>query len=590
MRHCNVNSLWGEFAIEVLRRLGLRHALLSPGSRSTPLAVALARNAGIETLPVLDERSAAFYALGLARQTGRPVLLVCTSGTAAANYLPAIIEARESGVPLLILTADRPPEMRQCASGQTIDQLKLFGDNVLHFHEMMLPEAVPGALRYLRQTLSSAMRLSLAPRRGPVHLNCPFRDPLAPDPDTSLMLDFDPTTLLDGIQPAHDGGVAVVADVPLLSQPAFASSRGLVVAGSLQPDDPEEAAASVFEFARRRGWPVLCDVLGPWRSLPAPEGVVCVSAYDSILRNRGLAPALAPDFVVQVGPLPTSKILREWLARQGCPVLVVGQVQDNLDPLHRNATQILAEPWMLNALTDTLESEEDAASSDDAPAPPYAAAWARLDDAARAALDVRLDACPFFFEGLVAREVFAALPTDTHLFIASSMPVRDAEWFARPRNDGPRVFFNRGANGIDGTLSSALGCAHGRRGVLLTGDLALLHDSNGFLAASRFKGHLSIVCINNAGGGIFGSLPVARTAPDVFEDYFAMPQSVDLKLLAAAHGVEHIAVESPAHLRTLLTGLPDIGVRLLEVHTDRRQDMDFRRQLFRETAEGLGRE
>lgn len=553
-----------------LARMGVRHAVVSPGSRSTPLTVALARCRDIEALPVLDERSGGFYALGLARQTGRPVVLACTSGTAAANYLPAIIEARESGVPLIVLTADRPPEMRQCASGQTIDQIKLYGSYVRHFHEMMLPEPTEGALRYLRQSLATAVRLAMEPARGPVHLNCPFRDPLAPDPNTRLELAFDPDLLLEGIRPPWLGEAA---GSPLVAVPDAA--RGLIIAGSLQADEPERLAADLFNLAGLLDWPVLCDPLGPWRQMPCLDNVVRVTAYDVLLRSKTLRDRLKPEAVIQVGTLPTAKHLRQWLATLDCPVTILSEGMDNLDPLHRLGRHIATPPGTLPDLLLAM-----AGSIEDRPAGPsnYTEEWQRADARVRRAITTHLDRCDFLFEGLVAREISRTV-NDGCLFIANSMPVRDMEWFGEPSESGRRVFFNRGANGIDGTLSTALGCAHGHHGVLLTGDLALLHDTNGFLAAGQFRGSLLIVCINNGGGGIFESLPVAALE-DVFERFFATPQAVDIGRLVAAYGIEHKEVHRIDALRTELMAPPREGVRVVEVRTDRKDDMAFRRELF----------
>ncbi len=600
----NVNSLWGAYGVGELYGMGLRHVVISPGSRSTPLTVAFARHGGVEALPILDERSAGFYALGLARRTGRPVALVCTSGTAAANYLPAVIEARESRTPLLLLTADRPPEMRACSSGQTIDQLKLFGSYVTHFAELALPEATVPALRYLRQTLRYAYERAQSPAAGPVHLNFPFRDPLAPG-EGRLDLDGDVVELLrsgpgavgrgsrgeeevNGRKGERENGIegesanrgtglsaAQGMEPPRPSALGLRTSgaaRGLIIVGSIMPTDPAAACEGVWTLARRLGWPVLCDALGPWRTHREPGEVVRVTAYDAIARSPSIRDALRPDFILQIGPLPTSKALRTWLATLDCEMLVLSDGYDNLDPLHADARHMQVAYEQLAAFAESLAQGEDGA---------YAYAWRQAEAKARQAIDARLDACDFLFEGLAARELYRSLPADAALFLASSMPVRDAEFFAPLVDAGPRVFFSRGANGIDGTLSTALGSAHGGKGVLLTGDLALLHDTNGFLAAtSAFRGSLTIVLINNAGGGIFESLPIAKHEA-VFERYFATPQRVDFAQLARAYGVEHHPVESIEQLRQRITSLPETGLRLLELRTNRKRDAAFRQEILK---------
>ena len=296
---------------ETLARLGVKQAVVSPGSRSTPIVWALAHCEGIEVLPLLDERGAAFYALGLAKQSHRPVVLSCTSGTAAANYLPAIVEARESGVPLLILTADRPPELRRCAAGQAVDQVKMYGSNAVDYFELPVPEPTAMCLRQLRQTLVHALCRTMLPMRGPVQINCPLREPLAPQPGKKLALDFDPEALLNGLAEPH-------YDFPLpatdnLALPASVT-RGLIVAGTVEADDDDAARNALWRLAARTGWPVVCDALGPWRAGSVPECVVRVSSYDTLLNSAANRAALAPDFVLQIGPLPTSKTLRQWLA------------------------------------------------------------------------------------------------------------------------------------------------------------------------------------------------------------------------------------------------------------------------------------
>nr|MCU0793676.1 2-succinyl-5-enolpyruvyl-6-hydroxy-3-cyclohexene-1-carboxylic-acid synthase [Opitutaceae bacterium] len=488
----NTNALWSSVAAETLFRAGVRHAVISPGSRNTPLTFALVAHPGIATTPVLDERSAAFFGLGIAKRTGAPVVLLCTSGTAGANYLPAVVEARESGAPLLIITADRPPELRDCASGQTIDQQKLFGSFVTFYHELAVPEPRIELLRYLRQTLRHAVARALA--SGPVHLNSPFRDPLPPIEDTTARplaasVAWEEFFTLPG---STSGKPAVPAALPA----DFIRSRGVIVCGGGGYD-----AGSVATLAARIGWPILADALSPLRlRRPADSGAVIVAAYDAILRDERATSALRPEAVLILGEIPTSKVLRAWLTACDAPTVHLALVS----------------------------ADSSAAVSD----PAWTARWQHAEAAAQAALDAGLAAQPAF-EGGYVRALASALGRDHTLFVASSMPVRDLEYLAPVRPDGPRVLANRGANGIDGTLSTALGVAHdGAPAVLLTGDLAFLHDTNGLLVAAKLRGSLVAVVVNNAGGGIFGHLPVAAFNPP-FEEYWATPQTVDLAALCA---------------------------------------------------------
>lgn len=567
----NTNTLWGSVVAETLVRCGVRQAVVSPGSRSTPLTIAFARHPELEAIPVLDERSAGFFALGLARQSRRPVALVCTSGTAAANYLPAVIEAHESGVPLLVITADRPPELRACAAGQAIDQQKLYGGYVNFYHELAVPEANLRLLAYLRQTIAQACAQTLRPEPGPVHLNAPFRDPLAPvENETAkpLAAALD-EAFLAHLAPVESAPVAHLAWVPPVT------GRGLIIAGEDMCADPAVYAAKVGQIAARTGWPVLADALSVLRH-HQPKGAVVVTAYDALLRNRALARELAPRVVLVLGNWPTSKVVRQWLESVEADVVLVSPRSGNRDALHGRTRHL---PVTLEAL-----ALEGSGSGDTG----YRELWHRADLAAAAVLRAERAGDAGIFEGDVTLTLARVLPDRTPLFVASSMPVRDVEYLWPADNRGRALHFNRGANGIDGTLSTALGVAHRNRpAVLLTGDLALLHDTNGFLIAPKLAGSLTIVLINNRGGGIFGHLPVAQFEPP-FEEFFATPQSVDFSRLCSAYGVEHVKIGSLAQLAECLAKLPPQGLRVLEICTDRKRDVQTRKQLFAAAAAAAG--
>jgi 2-succinyl-5-enolpyruvyl-6-hydroxy-3-cyclohexene-1-carboxylate synthase len=562
----NVNSLWGSVIAESLVRSGVRTAVISPGSRSTPLAFAFARHREIQAIPVLDERSAAFFALGLAKRDMNPVVLLCTSGTAGANYYPAVIEAQEAGVPLIIITADRPPEMRGCASGQTIDQQRLYGNHVNFDHELAVPEASLGLLRYLRQTVAHAVERAMAPFAGPVHLNAPFRDPLAPSDDGGVTDGFGAGVDWEAFfgHLAPPSAVAAVSAVPLIPH----SAHGVIIAGPVPAADPAAYCAAVGEIARKLGWPVLADGLSPVRNHAASVPHL-VTRYDAILRTPSSAESLRPEFVLCLGEWPTGKILRGWIEASGAPVSFVTDRPDNRDALHGSTRRIVIP---LALLAQGLPAA-------DAPSG-YERLWAAHEVRAAAALDKRLAAEEALVEPKAAWLLASHLPAQASLSVASSMPVRDMEFVWPANNRGVRVFFNRGANGIDGTLSTALGVAHGGSpSVLLTGDLALLHDSNGFLIAPKFKGSLTIVLINNHGGGIFEHLPVAQFEP-IFEEFFATPQEVDFAKLCAAHRVEHTHVEDWSHFEKLVSTLPAHGIRVLELGTNRERDAGWRKEAF----------
>lgn len=571
----NVNSLWGSVLVETLRRLGLRQAVISPGSRSTPLTLALAREPAIESIPVLDERSAAFFALGLAKRSQRPVLLLCTSGTAGANYFPAIIEAQESGVPLLVITADRPPEMRSCSSGQTIDQQKLFGGFVNFYHELAVPEASVERLRYLRQTLVHAWERTGWPMSGPVHLNAPFRDPLPPLADgrtPALKKLLGGEVFFRSVKPMAGAGWS--EDLPALPP----TSRGLIVLGPAETKYRPAEITALAAMVKRLGWPVLVDTLsglrGYERQFPG-----LVTRYDAIVRSAAAGRVLRPEFVLCVGGWPISKPLRAWLEATAPEMLLVSRQPKNLDALHGCTRHVRCD---VQTLARRVKSSPGSSGRS------YRAAWERAEQAADRALTQAL-ASAGRFEGRVVPVLARSLAAPTALVLANSMPVRDAEYFW-PANDARLpIYFNRGANGIDGTLSTALGIAHGQKHtVLLTGDLALLHDSNGFLSGSKLHGCLTVVLINNNGGGIFEHLPVAQFNPP-FEKFFATPQSVDFAALCAAHGARHELIRDWAHLENELSAEILGGIRVLEVRTDRKHDAAWRKQAFAAAARAVER-
>ncbi|MEQ9620756.1 2-succinyl-5-enolpyruvyl-6-hydroxy-3-cyclohexene-1-carboxylic-acid synthase [Coleofasciculus chthonoplastes] len=596
----NTNTVWASILVETLTRLGLTTAVLCPGSRSTPLTVAFAQYSQVEAIPILDERSAAFFALGVARKSGLPVALVCTSGTAGANFYPAIIEARESRIPLLILTADRPPELRDCHSGQTIDQVKLYGNYPNWQTELAVPSLEIGMLRYLRQTVIHAWERSRFPVPGIVHLNCPFRDPLAPIPEddaTELQSQFPVDDFFAGITPpsVHSPSPALVQTIPYSDWQEC--DRGLIIAGLAQPQNPQAYCQAVAQLSQALNFPLLAEGLSPLRNY-ANLNPYLISTYDLILRNRQLAQHLTPTIVIQIGELPTSKELRAWLNTYQPQRWIIDPCDHNLDALHGKTThlrisieeigQLLTTNKTQNqtvgaGFTDNLVGKTDNVTK---PAPVsaqnlfsisnYLKKWCDVELQVRKAVDQTMAEMPQLFEGKAAWILSQSLPTGTPLFIANSMPVRDVEFFWSPGNTEIQPWFNRGANGIDGTLSTALGIAHRNQStVMLTGDLALLHDTNGFLLNNKLIGHLTIILINNNGGGIFEMLPISEFEPP-FEEFFATPQHINFAQLCLTYRVEHQRIESWQQLQQLLNPLPSKGIRVLEIPTNRKADATWR--------------
>lgn len=561
----NINTLWSSVLAETLVRLGIKTAVVCPGSRSGPLTTALARHPHLEAIPILDERSAAFFALGRGKMTGFPVALVCTSGTAGANFYPAIIEARESGVPMLVLTADRPPELRHCHGGQTIDQQKLYGNYPSWYAELSLPSEEMGELCYLRQTLVQAVARSRFPFPAPVHLNVPFRDPLAPTPHpvSRALADF------DGFF-SH----LVPPEKPILEQKLPWETwkkvdRGIIIAGVDQPLDANKYCSAIAHLAKTLGWVVLAEGLSPVRNHTHlfPN---LISTYDFILQQEEVAAnTLIPEIVIQIGTFPTSKTLRTWLSRISPDYFVIEDRGENLDPLHQKAT------FFRHTLSELSEEK-----TLEKPLSSYQKQWLSLEAKTREKIDHQFQETTELIEPKIAWFLSQTLPEKTPLFIANSLPVRDVEWFWQPNSREIYPLFNRGANGIDGTLSTALGIAHqGKSAVCLTGDLALLHDTNGFLIRQKVRGHLTIILVNNNGGGIFEMLPIYQF-DDVFEDYFATPQTINFSALCDTYKIEYITMRSWQQLESLLNPLPQEGIRVLEILTNRGQSQQWRKEIM----------
>ncbi|MBW4666189.1 MAG: 2-succinyl-5-enolpyruvyl-6-hydroxy-3-cyclohexene-1-carboxylic-acid synthase [Cyanomargarita calcarea GSE-NOS-MK-12-04C] len=569
----NLNELWAYVLTETLKRLGLTYAVICPGSRSTPLAMAFASSTPhIEGISILDERSAAFFALGIAKATGKAVVVVCSSGTAGANFYPAVIEATYSRVPLLILTADRPQEMRECHSGQTIDQLKLYGNYPNWHTELALPSKDMAILTYLRQTIIYAWERTLYPVPGVVHLNIPFRDPLVPMNDTNLITGNFPSldseeffSHITSLTPA----LAYSRGNPFpYPQEWQEFKRGIIIAGVAQLSQPREYCQAIAQLSQTLKFPVLAEGLSPLRNY-ANLNLYLISTYDLILRNPELTKELTPEIVIQVGEMPTSKILRNWLNITDSRRWVIEKSDQNLDSLHGRTIH-------LRMSVEEIAREGLGGPGSNYSVNKYLNLWCDAEIKVRSAVDNKMPGIGELFESKVAWLMSKILPENTPLFIGNSMPVRDVEFFWKPNNLNIRPFFNRGANGIDGTLSTALGIAYRQQSsVMLTGDLALLHDTNGFLMRNKFAGHLTIVLINNNGGGIFEMLPIAKFDPP-FEEFFATPQDINFAQLCTTYGIEHELITSWEHLQQKLNPLPNRGIRVLEVQTNRKLDAKWR--------------
>ncbi len=549
-------------------RHGVTDACLAPGSRSAPLALALAGDERVRVHVFLDERSAAFFAVGLARGSGRPAPVLCTSGTAAANLHPAVLEAHHGRVPMIVCTADRPPELRDAGAGQTVDQLKLYGDAVRWFHDANVPTDHPGAGAAWRALASRSVAEASGGPAGPVHLNLPFREPLVPTGDE--LVDA-PGRSDDRPWTAHAPGVLApsVEMLDALAHLVADRPRGLVVAGWGAGVRP----TTLLRFAEVAGWPVLAD---PLSNLRVPG---TIATYDPLLRVDGFGDAHRPDVVLRIGAPTTNKVAVQWLGPDLDQVLI--DPDDVwLDPQHAASGRMVADPeLLLGALADAVDVMVD---------DEWVARWSTADTRARAAIDELIDGWSEPFEGRVARDVVGSLPGGTALVVASSMPVRDVESFARAR-EGVTFHANRGVNGIDGFVSTALGIATGADAptVALVGDLAFLHDANGLLGAADRGVDLTVVVVDNDGGGIFSFLPQAEL-PDHFETLFGTPHGIDLGALAAVHGLPVTEVGEAAGVGPAVHSAVDAGgVQVVHVRTDRATNVTRHREVWAAVTDSL---
>lgn len=522
-------------------QLGLRHAVIAPGSRSTPLAVQLASRSEISVHLFHDERSASFAALGIGEASGFPAILLCTSGTAAAHFYGAVVEAHQAHIPMIVCTADRPPELRDVGAPQTIDQTKMFGTAVRWFHDPGVPS--DGAAHTWRSLASRCIALTRGSRPGPVHLNLPFREPLL-------------GSVRELPEPRRDGWSTVEMARSVLPHRVnefmtfLDSRRGIVIAG-------KGATSEVLTFAQRAGWPVFAD---PRSGIRVCEPNVVI-AFDSILRSHEFAESHVPEVVLRVGEPPASKVTAQWLSRHNVPVVQVTPHEFIIDADHRmNHTMIAPVAELFAAMTSRTAVADDT----------WAPQWNAAETVAQSAISDWTK--NNWSEPTHARTLTDSLTPGTHLVVSSSMPIRDVEWFGTVTPDVV-VHSNRGTNGIDGVISTAVGVAVATTSptVVFVGDVACLHDSNGLLGLMQRDLDVKIVVTNNDGGSIFSFLPQATQVDEqTFELLYGTPHDVSFEALARAHGIPyHCALNASS----LVDALRMPGTRFIEVPFQRGENV-----------------
>jgi len=593
----NRNYAFAGVFVDELARCGLRHVCICPGSRSTPLALSFGRHAGIKVWMHLDERSASFFALGMARALGEPVALVCSSGTATANFHPAVAEAHNDAVPLLVLTADRPPEAVAWGALQTMEQDGMYGKHAKWSLTLPPPEATPVLLAYVRSAAARAWATASQQPAGPVHVNFPFREPLEP---AAVPSDFtkDATALANPAVQGREGRMPFLQTgsearrpsrevVQRLAQTLGQTERGVIVCG---PQQDQGLAEAVVPLAQHLGYPIVADVLSQVRCGPHDRSLV-VDAYDAFIHDAGVAASLAPDVVVRFGAVPVSKPFTQYLERYpSAQHILVDDGPGWRDPSFLTAEVVQADAaGFCRDLTDALDVER--------PDSPWLRRWLSFNSLAAQSQARQVSALAPLFEGRAFSELASLLPGDAIVFAGNSMPVRDLDTFFPASSKNVHFFANRGVSGIDGVVSSALGVAAAtrRRVTLVIGDISFYHDMNGLLAAKAHGLDATIIVLNNDGGGIFSFLPQAimpqTVSAGLFETFFGTPHGLTFKPAADLYGLDYAGVSDwPAFRSAVSQSYGRKGTSIIEVACgDRTTNVDLHRQVWQGVSADLAR-
>jgi len=569
----SINSLWAQLIVAELLRCQIHQFVLSPGSRCTPLTAAVAAENNADSMIHFDERGAAYFALGYARATGRPAVLVCTSGTAAANYYPAVVEASMDRVPLILLTADRPPELLKTGANQTIDQVNLYGKYVRFHFQLPCPDQQI-APEVVLTLIDQAVYRTIRPPRGPVHLNCMFREPLAPPP---LQQDFSPYLAgakkwIGGDKPftSYEPPIQTVDHSTIEQLAAIINSEpnGLLLIGSLNAGLERE---SVGHLSQKLNWPTFADVRSGLRLGVKDKNVI--RYFDQLLLSKTFK-AIQPTVVLHLGGMLTSKRLELFL-EQNPPEQYI-HVADHPcrhDPCHRITTRIESDTgWFCDTLLPLLKTRPDNA---------FLKPFKQADNVAGEIIARFIDDDPTITEPAIARIVSSHIAKDSCLFLGNSMPIRDMDMYADASGPRINVAANRGASGIDGNIAAAAGFVHGAQapGTAVVGDLACLHDLNSLALLNKISNPLTIIVVNNDGGGIFSFLPVAECR-EIFEPFFATPHNLTFEKIAETFKLDYYQPRSKlALVKNYKNALESNRPAVIEVQTDRNENLVFHKLL-----------
>lgn len=549
---------------------GLEDVVISPGSRSTPLALTFAEHPTIKEWIHFDERSAAFFALGLAKRKNKPVALVCTSGTAAANFYPAIVEAHYSRIPLIVLTADRPHELRDNGAPQSIDQIKMYQNYVKYFHEMAIPEASEKMIRYARRQASRAYTIANEANKGVVQLNFPFKDPLIPDLSLNQLWGEENKTVLTHVTSKEEvSAESIVSIVELIKD----KKRGVIVCGEIKT---EEERLAILKLANQLQVPILADVLSNLRKNEAVNEFV-ISTYDTILKDDEVKESLRPEFIIRFGSMPVSKPYLQWITDFTPEIHIV--VDEDLgfrEPTGIETTVVYSEP--VKFIEKILASKEEFDFCQK-----WSRLWMRLDEEVRSILTTTNNELT---EGTTALVLAEKSQNGDLIFVGNSMPIRDMDTFYLPAKTSVEIIANRGANGIDGVIATAIGvAATDQKLTLLIGDISFLHDYTSLFIARQYNIPIRVVVVNNNGGGIFSFLPQANEKKH-FEALFGTPFSPPIEKLAKAVGGNYVQPKTVDELSEILAQSIK-QIEIVEVITDREENVSWHKRKWQEATKKI---
>ncbi len=571
LKHTNITSYWGYLIVEELIRQGIDYFCISPGSRSTPLTVAVAENKKAKSIICIDERAAAFHALGYAKATGNPAVLICTSGTAVANYYPAIIEAKKTGMSLLILSADRPPELRDSGANQTIDQNRIFGNYVKWYFELPVPD-LNIKPEFLLTTIDQAVSQVKMNKKGSVHINCMFREPLEPLGDgfntnytekirvwESGSLPY--TQLITGIAEINSDELGRVASKINTAQ------SGIIAIGSLSNDAQKN---DVIALSKKMGWPVFADISSGLQSSSLQNNI---AHYDQILLKKDIGKILSPDVILHIGSTLTSKRFLTYTAAQKNKTYIhITDDHDRNDPVHQvtqrvtgNISEICRD--LTPQVNPNQNKDHDIVIS--------------FDKKINGILDELFSDDHAVTEISTARIISQYLPRKHGLFLGNSMPIRDFDMFADFTYAPVCVGSNRGASGIDGTLASATGFAtgHDKPVTVVLGDLAQIHDLNSLSLVKTIDTQIILIVINNQGGGIFSFLPIAEF-DQVFERYFATPHQINFRQAAGLFAMDYANPKTNEELTKIYNEyIQNRKSIFLEIRTNRQENIELHKEI-----------